>query len=393
MILPTMSDKKTWYSISGLQLVRDNLSSKAFDEGTANYYAILGKDVPEGTDLFINQERQFSDRTLNIFVNYWLDEFDAVFDYYIHKPFVEKNPTLRVDNYHGKIKNGKMDASGNGGRFRYFSSLRVSDKVININQDLANLEKNSSNEEVLQYLKDLKVLLLGLDNVNSASQVVRTAPVYQAMNNLLIGATTREMNKLVNRGILGFSNGRFTNKLIPYNILSYYKKAANTKLYSPNETSILNEDILYSIIGSHVANSALSIIEVEKCFTGDPAYYKWKKFEKKVIDDNGEVIASYDVISGRDVDKIKRLSAVLSTGTNLRTLWDNPAENDTSISVLHLKDNEIGSEYYDQLYNIFRNSILRDLLSEKHPEYTDDMLIQALNTPEKEQKFYESLDK
>lgn len=393
MILPTMSDKKTWYSISGLQLVRDNLSSKAFDEGIANYYAILGKDVPEGTDLFINQERQFSDRTLNIFVNYWLDEFDAVFDYYIHKPFVEKNPTLRVDNYHGKIKNGKMDASGNGGRFRYFSSLRVSDKVININQDLANLEKNSSNEEVLQYLKDLKVLLLGLDNVNSASQVVRTAPVYQAMNNLLIGATTREMNKLVNRGILGFSNGGFTNKLIPYNILSYYKKAANTKLYSPNETSILNEDILYSIIGSHVANSALSIIEVEKCFTGDPAYYKWKKFDKKVIDDNGEVIASYDVISGRDVDKIKRLSAVLSTGTNLRTLWDNPAENDTSISVLHLKDNEIGSEYYDQLYNIFRNSILRDLLSEKHPEYTDDMLIQALNTPEKEQKFYESLDK
>lgn len=393
MILPTMSDKKTWYSISGLQLVRDTITSKYFDEGTANYYAVLGEEIPDDVSLIITDDRRFSKRTLDIFINYWLDEFDAVFDYYVHKPFVEKNPTLRVDNYHGKIKNGKMDASGNGGRFRYFSSLRVGDKIININQDLANLEKNGSNEEVMQYLKDLKVLLLGFERVNSSEELTKSANIYQAMNNLLVGATTREMNKLVNRGILGFKNGRFVNKLIPYNIYSYYKKAANNGMYTTEEGSLLNEDILYSIIGSHVANSALSIIEVEKCFTGDPAYYKWKKFNKEVRDDSGEVIASYDVISGRDVDKIKRLSAVLSTGTNLRTIWDNPAENDTSISVLHLKDNEIGSEYYGELYKIFRNSILRDLLSQRYPAYTDDMLIEALNTEEKEQKFYDSLDK
>lgn len=391
MVLPTMSDKKTWYSISGLQLVRDTLTSKYFDEGTASYYAMLGEEIPADVNLFVTGNRLFSNRTLNIFINYWLDEFDAVFDYYVHKSFIEKNPTLRVDNYHGKIKNGKMDASGNGGRFRYFSSLRVGDRIINVNQDLANLEKNGSNEEVMQYLKDLKVLLLGFERANSSEELVTSANIYQAMNNLLVGATTREMNKLVNRGILGFRNGRFTNKLIPYNILSYYKKAANDKMYSTDEAALLNEDILYSIIGSHVANSALSIIEVEKCFTGDPAYYKWKKFNKEVRDDNGEVIASYDVISGRDVDKIKRLSAVLSTGTNLRTIWDNPAENDTSITVLHLKDNEMGSEYYGELYDIFRNSILRDLFSQRNPGYTDDMVIEALSTKEKEQKFYDSL--
>jgi hypothetical protein len=49
-----------------------------------------------------------------------------------------------------------------------------------------------------------------------------------------------------------------------------------------------------------------------------------------------------------------------------------------------LKDNEIGSEYYGELYKIFRNSILRDLLSQRYPAYTDDMLIEALNTEEKE---------
>lgn len=53
MILPTMSDKKTWYSISGLTLVRDFISSKEFDEGTSAYYAMLGEEMPEDVPEFI----------------------------------------------------------------------------------------------------------------------------------------------------------------------------------------------------------------------------------------------------------------------------------------------------------------------------------------------------
>lgn len=56
----------------------------------------------------------------------------------------------------------------------------------------------------MQYLKDLKVLLLGFERVNSSEELTTSANIYQAINNLLVGATTREMNKLVNRGILGF---------------------------------------------------------------------------------------------------------------------------------------------------------------------------------------------
>lgn len=392
MVLPTMSDKKTWYSISGLQLVRDFITSRELNEGDLNYYEMLGQEVPEDFQMFINADRKFSESTLNIFANYWLDEFDAVFDYYAHKDYVASNPTLRVDNYHGKIKNGKMDASGNGGRFRYFSSLRVGDNVINVNEDLANIEANGSTEEVMKYLKDLKVLMFEKENVNTLDEYNRSAPIFSALNNLLVGATNRELAKLLDRGIVGIRNGHYYNKLVPYNIMSYYRKGINKQMYPSNLSYLFEEDVLFSAIGSHVANSALSIIEVEKCFTGDPAYYKWKKFKKDITDDGGNVIASYDVISGRDVDKIKRLSAVLSTGTNLRTIWENPEENNTNISVLHLKDNEIGSEYHSQLLNIFRNSILRDLLSQQHPEYNDNQLIEALSTKEKEEEFYNSLD-
>ena len=84
----------------------------------------------------------------------------------------------------------------------------------------------------------------------------------------------------------------------------------------------------------------ISIIEFEKCVTGDPAYYKHKTM--KVTEDSdinvGDTV-TFMVDTGRDVDKIKRLSAVLSTGTNLRTVWDNPEENDRTISVLTLQDN------------------------------------------------------
>jgi hypothetical protein len=129
-------------------------------------------------------------------------------------------------------------------------------------------------------------------------------------------------------------------------------------------------------------------MEVEKCFTGDPAYYKWKKSKFKT--EQGD---SIDVITGKDVDKIKRLSSVLSTGTNLRTIWDNPAENDAKVTVMHLADNMLGSDYYDELKSIFRNSILRDLYSEAHPNLSDNEIIEALSTKQKEDAFYNSLTK
>jgi hypothetical protein len=81
MILPIMSDKKTWYSISGIKMVKDVLTSKYIDEGDANYAAIIGEDLTAENFTYVG-ERRFSQGTLNIFANYWLDEFNAVWDYF-----------------------------------------------------------------------------------------------------------------------------------------------------------------------------------------------------------------------------------------------------------------------------------------------------------------------
>lgn len=387
MILPTMSDKKTWYSISGIKMVKDILTSKYIDIGDANYAAIIGEDLTAENSTYVG-ERRFSQGTLNIFANYWLDEFNAVWDYFQKKDYIAQHPTLRVDNYHGKIKNGKMDHTGNGGRFRYFTRLRLGEDVLNVNQELARLEQYGTTEEVQKYLSDLKVLLLGASKPNSKEVIEPSAPIFSAINHLLLHATQREMRALVKRGILGYSNGEYVNKLIPSNIFDYYKSELDSSMYTSEESGLKNQDILFSVIGSHVANQAISIMEVEKCFTGDPAYYKWKKSKFKT--EQGD---SIDIITGKDVDKIKRLSSVLSTGTNLRTIWDNPAENDTKVTVMHLADNMLGSDYYDELKSIFRNSILRDLYSEAYPNLSDNEIIEALSTKQKEDAFYNSLTK
>lgn len=385
MILPTMSDKKTWYSISGLNLVKNIIQSKTVNTAYADELAVTG-ETPDETKLNIRQSRRFSDETLKIFVNYWLDEFDAVFDYYVRKPWVEKHPTEAVKNYHGKISNGKMDGSGNGGRFRYFSSLNINGEERHVNEELAINEASISNDDMLKYLKDLKVFLLGGETVNNIQDISPNALIWDVINNQLVGATKRELKALIKQGIVGRKNGLYINKLIPNNIWYTYKKLLNEKIYNATEQSLLHEDILFSIIGSHVANQALSIIEVEKCFTGDPAYYKWSKFNMTTPDG-----IEYQIIRERAIDKIKRLSAVLSTGTNLRTIWETAEESDTRISVLQLSDNEMGSDVYDKLHSIFRNSVLRDLYSRKYPNLTDDEIIQSLNTVEKENAFYKTL--
>lgn len=396
MILPTMSDKKTWYSISGIKLIKSIISSREIDEAAINYDAIMGvyKDTNE---YIIDASRTFDQDALNMFADVWLDEFDAVFDYFVHKRYVAKHPELRRDNYHGKIVNGVMDDSGNGGRFRYFSTINIAGSIKDVNKELARLEKYGSNRDVIKYLQDLKVLLTGRDYPNQPVKLKRGSLIFDMVNNFLIDLTNRELNQLVSKGIVERDpiSGRFKNKNIPYNIYSYYKNKLDSKFYG-SDMALYEEDIIYSIIGSHVANSAISTIEVEKCFTGDPAYYKWKTFNEteSFNDENGNLIeSSIKIISGRDVDKIKRLSAVLSTGTNLRTYWGkqaSTAENSTKYTILNLKDNNIGSDYHQQLYNIFRNSLIRDLYSEQNPNLTDDELIDATSTKEKEDNIYDN---
>lgn len=378
LFCPTMSDKKTWHTISGIQMVKDFLPSTAITDYEYNENGDITRVI------FQDQKRRFSDRTLNIFKGYLRDEYNAIQKYFATKQSVIDNPNLSVGNYYGS-KKGKY-ADGNGGRFRYFNKITINGDTYNLNEILAKAEYSNDSQSIQDILNVIKQ---ALDN---------DTVIKEAINDLLVGYVNNEISKAVELGVIGED---LSNKYIPINFVEEFEKIS-----SKTDSRDKGTDVIYSIIASHAINSAISTIEIEKCFTGDPALYKWQKelmvykpnddsfvpvisdertleawIDKHDQDGDKSSYSAYYMITGRDVDKIKRLSSVLSTGTNLRTKWgdtkDQEDRSDSKFQVLQLSDNEIGSTVYDTLYSMFRKSLIKDMF-QKEFGVTDQQALNAV---------------
>lgn len=378
LFCPTMSDKKTWHTISGIQMVKDFLPSTAITDYEYNENGDITRVI------FQDQKRRFSDRTLNIFKGYLRDEYNAIQKYFATKQSVIDNPNLSVGNYYGS-KKGKY-ADGNGGRFRYFNKITINGDTYNLNEILAKAEYSNDSQSIQDILSVIKQ---ALDN---------DTVIKEAINDLLVDYVNNEISKAIELGVIGED---LSNKYIPINFVEEFEKIS-----SKTDSRDKGTDVIYSIIASHAINSAISTIEIEKCFTGDPALYTWQKelmiykpnddsfvpvisdertleawIDKHDPDGDKSSYSAYYMITGRDVDKIKRLSSVLSTGTNLRTKWgdtkDQEDRSDSKFQVLQLSDNEIGSTVYDTLYSMFRKSLIKDMF-QKEFGVTDQQALNAV---------------
>lgn len=378
LFCPTMSDKKTWHTISGIQMVKDFLPSTAITDYEYNENGDITRVI------FQDQKRRFSDRTLNIFKGYLRDEYNAIQKYFATKQSVIDNPNLSVGNYYGS-KKGKY-ADGNGGRFRYFNKITINGDTYNLNEILAKAEYSNDSQSIQDILNVIKQ---ALDN---------DTVIKEAINDLLVDYVNNEISKAIELGVIGED---LSNEYIPINFVEEFEKIS-----SKTDSRDKGTDVIYSIIASHAINSAISTIEIEKCFTGDPALYKWQKelmvykpnddsfvpvisdertleawIDKHDPDGDKSSYSAYYMITGRDVDKIKRLSSVLSTGTNLRTKWgdtkDQEDRSDSKFQVLQLSDNEIGSTVYDTLYSMFRKSLIKDMF-QKEFGVTDQQALNAV---------------
>lgn len=349
LILPTMSDKKTWYSIEGIKLPKDFLGIIKYSPNA------------EGSMEATIIPRRFSNETLDIFCNYFLDEYNAIVKYFDSKEDVEKGKSRFYDNYHGKIgKDGKMAPGGNGGRFRYFNQLPINGATVSLNRMLDDAEKSGNPELITQALNRIRTEL-----------IEDRALLRDSMNTLLLDKVDKEIKQAIKLGVISRDkkgNLQYGN-LPSTSVLEDQENANPFAFYEtlvshiPEEfNAITQNDIIYSIIANYVTGYAISIEEIEKCFVGDPAFYKWKS--DKIVG-----------IFQRDVDKIKRLSSVLSTGTNLRTHWgDNDPRNSTKYTSAILQDNMIGSEYHSRLEQIFKADLARTMLKKNNPSLTDDEL-------------------
>ena len=376
MILPTMADKGTWYSIAGLTIPKTMFYSFKWDT-----------DLETGETSLYKEPYQFNEEVLNIFVNYFLDDFDAVYNYYKDKSKLEKNPNLYKKNYHGKIKNGKMQPGGNGGRFRYFTKLTITDKdgkvkEINLNRDLDILERYGTNDEVLQYLSNNLQILTGI-GTSTEQPIPKYAQIYQSINTLLLARLKEELEKASKLGLIQeIQKGKYGRKNIPDDIYQYYfDRYGDTRGLPEFE---VQQDIINSVIANHMIYQMVSIIELEKTVVGDPAYYKWAR-RKLTTKHKGEEI-SYEIITDSHTDKVKRLGSALSIGTNLSV----PEQEDSKVHVLYADDYETGLQEFRDIQNIFRNQIIIDVYSQNNPDKTPRQIYEELKTQDDIENAYKS---
>ena len=313
IIFPTMADKKTWFTISGVQLFNKPLYLSVNQKGK-----IVIK---------------FNYEALSQLYNYWLDEYNTIVEYYNALPNLEKKDLIK--NYH---------TSGKGGLFRHFTGYyAVKDgKVqwVDLNEALKNASKNGM-DDVKNVLDQIKQDLF-TDKKETLNKI----------NNILNKQLQQEIKTCEDLLIIGRDkNGKLINKLLDNKVFEYYKQIYQQSAIE----AVANNAERYAIItmiGNHMINTNVSVIETEKIITGDVAFFK------------------------NDDDKIKRLGSVLSTGDNLRTQWHYETEPDNKNSYDYLKnrqtytatvinDNEIPSNQFEELKNLFTTAYTRNLLAEK----------------------------
>ena len=269
--LPTLANKRTFYFITGLKrlevrLQDGNLNKEVIDAFT-NYaiceYATI-KEAERARDKFLSKVGV----DLDTWNNMSKKDQDALMK--------EKGVNYKdlVENYHYIIK-GNMRLTGNGYKFRYFTSLQDKlndDEFFDINNKaLRKRISNSLNQQVNNTIKLFinQKLISGNEKYSDSEEIKR-----DNSNSSSVGINT----KMITR-----------NNLLP------------NKLIKSKQTEKID---LATAIADYAINSAIAVYEFEKLVSGDVAYYKGSKNYQAMLD-----------------DRVKRYSALTSTKSVLRQEW------------------------------------------------------------------------
>jgi len=385
--------------------------------------------------------RRFSNNTLSRFADYFLDELDELEQYYsrANVSYVVNNPNKSLENYHGSVKNGRLMWGGNGGKFRYFYDLIPLEQGDNLNQHLeylfqlqrmieAGISSDESKSEDSPYnnigigniaaLDDGKLELDGFELIRSYIKHLKdqytvygqpSEELLNLINNKLIRQTDEELYRLATDESLKLvyfdpNTRRYKPQGIPSQLLQRYgDRLQKAELINGKYTpySKLNDDYdadaLYSLVANHVANYATSIIEIEKVFMGDPAYYKYKDingaFSTKDVTyttslGEGVTITQTIAVSNlneKDSDKTKRLGAGLSPGSEMRLQYNErelAALNDDTLNTdrytnLNIEDISAASLFLNIKNGIkdkFKKQLLVNYIRSEKPLFFDKFL-------------------
>lgn len=321
IILPTMGDSQTYNTLYGT--------------------AINNFNQPLDTT---NNQVKFNAKVLTRFINYFETELDTIEFNYKNEGNLTKEQ--KVKNYDTGNRNGY--------RFRYFNGffklkeqptlggIEFVDDFSDFNEALKLAEDIGGNDLALSIVDQIKASWAKMSNSDKAL----------LMNEYLTDAFKEELDYAKEIGIIDWNGKDFASVkslALPQKALddaeNHYKKRQEVSKYS-------KELAATELMANYFANTISSVIEFEKLFIKDPAYYK------------------------DPVDKIKRLREVLSTGVTPRIDYGegNELSNLAEVNVGTLSDNVIPSRQLDKINEFAKKSAAVRLLQEMHDMTQEEAL-------------------
>lgn len=342
IIFPTVADKKTYHFIRGIKLPHERIKFNTTPQGAYIQYGEQSMDTLLGYCYDELNQIELCLRQIDDDPTHYNEETGLHYneDGTINNDWLE--PTRRIKNFHTpnkvswKDKNGKKHTKkleGNGARFLLLTGIRTSKGFVSFNDPMKSAKEN------LQTAKDY-FFNLSKDTQKAFLSSLINERVKQEI------ATAKE---------LGLIEGNENNDIwsLRNKLLDDVELNNRKAFYSQLDPTNAEGYAIFDILADYTINSIISINEVEKLFSGAPAYYKVK------YDQYGPVDVS--------IDKIKRLGSLTSTGLNNRLDFFNDPIRDEYV-VAELKDHEIMDKQYYIYEGLFTRGNIKETIQELEGE-------------------------
>lgn len=342
IIFPTVADKKTYHFIRGIKLPHERIKFNTTPQGVYIQYGEQSMDTLLGYCYDELNQIELCLRQIDDDPTHYDEETGLHYneDGTINNDWLE--PTRRIKNFHTpnkvswKDKNGKKHTKkleGNGARFLLLTGIRTSKGFVSFNDPMKSAKEN------LQTAKDY-FFNLSKDTQKAFLSSLINERVKQEI------ATAKE---------LGLIEGNENNDIwsLRNKLLDDVELNNRKAFYSQLDPTNAEGYAIFDMLADYTINSIISINEVEKLFSGAPAYYKVK------YDQYGPVDVS--------IDKIKRLGSLTSTGLNNRLDFFNDPIRDEYV-VAELKDHEIMDKQYYIYEGLFTRGNIKETIQELEGE-------------------------
>lgn len=342
IIFPTVADKKTYHFIRGIKLPHERIKFNTTPQGAYIQYGEQSMDTLLGYCYDELNQIELCLRQIDDDPTHYDEKTGLHYneDGTINNDWLE--PTRRIKNFHTpdkvswKDKNGKKHTKkleGNGARFLLLTGIRTSKGFVSFNDPMKSAKEN------LQTAKDY-FFNLSKDTQKAFLSSLINERVKQEI------ATAKE---------LGLIEGNENNDIwsLRNKLLDDVELNNRKAFYSQLDPTNAEGYAIFDMLADYTINSIISINEVEKLFSGAPAYYRVE------YDQYGPVDVS--------IDKIKRLGSLTSTGLNNRLDFFNDPIRDEYV-VAELKDHEIMDKQYYIYEGLFTRGNIKETIQELEGE-------------------------